>query len=130
MGVPTLLLPKKIDWELILRELEKHGITHIFLAGFMKIVPENFLRKWRGAIVNVHPSLLPKYAGLNSSDRAFRDKEDLGVTIHSVIPEVDAGDKIVQSNVGKAKSLNQAEFIVHLKEQQLGRRVVEKWRSI
>ena len=99
LGIPTLVLDKKIDWTQLQQQLEGFGISHIFLLGFMKIVPQSFLQKWTRPILNVHPSLLPSYPGLNSFQRAYDDKSPLGVTVHHVIPDVDAGAIVMQKEV-------------------------------
>jgi folate-dependent phosphoribosylglycinamide formyltransferase PurN len=123
-GVPTLVLPKKIDWDEVLRELHERHITHIFLLGFMKVVPLSFLEKWQGPILNVHPSLLPSYPGLDSLARAHQDGAAIGATVHKVIAAVDAGDTIFQKQVyapgaATAKKLAEVEFYMHLAEYEL-----------
>lgn len=90
-GVPTMTLPKEIPWEDLSRQLRKRGIERIFLLGFMRIIPESFLRDWDGRIWNVHPSLLPKHPGAKAVADALAAGDDLGVSIHDVIPEMDAG---------------------------------------
>lgn len=139
-GVPTQLTPfvsgtKKIDWTELNRVLRAHGITHIFLAGFMKIVPESFVAEWRGRIVNLHPSLLPKYPGLKSIERAYEAGDSIGITVHEVNEEVDAGDVICQRrclNAAEVReySLREVEFFVHVDEQRTVKEVARRWRSI
>lgn len=122
MGVPTLVLDKKINWESLLNVLRERGITHIFLLGFMKIVSPLFLEQWQKPILNVHPSLLPLYPGLNSIRRAFEEKNDVGVTVHRVIAEVDAGSILFQKKVvsaGEELPFEEVEKRVHLAEYEL-----------
>ena len=59
----------------ILKHLKKNKIKFIFLAGFMKILSKNFIKKFKNKIINIHPSLLPKYKGLNTYKRAINNRE-------------------------------------------------------
>ncbi|MFV0519529.1 MAG: phosphoribosylglycinamide formyltransferase [Lachnospirales bacterium] len=69
----------------------------IFLAGFMKILPEKFIKAFENKIINVHPSILPKYKGLHAVERAMEDGEkEIGATIHYVDTGVDTGEIIMQ----------------------------------
>lgn len=125
-GVPALVLSKPIDWSGVLKTLEQFNINAIFLAGFMKIVPTDFISRFKGPIFNVHPSLLPAYPGLNSIEKAFQDKKPLGVTIHHVAEMVDSGDVVVQRKSEAYDDLNISEFLVHLSEHRLVREVMSK----
>jgi len=130
-GIPTVILEKKPDWQKLLQKLEDLNITHIFLTGFMKVVPEEFLRAWKKPILNVHPSLLPKYPGLRAIDRAKENNDDIGVTVHNVIPAVDAGEtvrqrKVFLKNTYSHLSLEQIEFYMHLTEYDLVRQSMKE----
>ena len=127
-GVPTLCLDKEIDWSGLDRSLRAYGVNAIFLAGFMKILPGDFLARWQGQVLNVHPSLLPKYPGLNSIERAWRDRQTVGVTIHEVIPEVDAGRILMQREVGWYEDREEMFFQTHLVEHQMVRKVMVEWK--
>ena len=84
----------------ILKELKKNEINLICLAGFMKILSENFIKKFSGKIINIHPSLLPKYKGLNTHQRAINNKEKYsGCTVHYVNSKLDSGKIILQKKV-------------------------------
>ena len=86
----------KQDFEAALLEALSHEpIDLICLAGFMRILSPYFLERWGENIVNIHPSLLPKYKGLDTHERAIKagDKE-AGCSVHYVIPEMDAGEII------------------------------------
>lgn len=80
--------------------LTAHNIQLVCLAGFMRILSDDFVHHWRGKLINIHPSLLPKYKGLDTHARALEagDKEH-GATVHWVIPELDSGDIIAQEKV-------------------------------
>jgi phosphoribosylglycinamide formyltransferase-1 len=84
----------------MLAELRGAKAEIVALAGFMRILTESFIREYYGSLLNVHPSLLPKYPGLNTHQRAL-DAGDAqaGATVHFVIPELDAGPSIVQAPV-------------------------------
>lgn len=97
----------------------------------MKIIPPEFLKAWGRPILNIHPSLLPKYPGLNSIEKAYNDGEAIGVTVHQVTPEVDGGAIVLQQCVYKPDtlkdySLDEAEFTVHTAEYQLVRRAMRR----
>jgi len=84
----------------ILNDLNKEKIHIICLAGFMKILTVNFIKKFKGKIINIHPSLLPKYKGLNTHQRALDNKEKYsGCTVHFVNSKLDAGKIILQKKV-------------------------------
>jgi phosphoribosylglycinamide formyltransferase 1 len=133
-GVPTLLLDKKIDWQKLDRDLRAYSVNHIFLAGFMKVVPADFVARWNGKILNLHPSLLPAYPGLKSIERAFEEHADLGVSVHVVNEGVDEGPVLAQRRTIAAahiasRSLQELEFKVHVDEQRLVRETMVKWKS-
>ncbi len=84
----------------ILYELKKNKIDLICLAGFMKILSKKFLQKFKGKVINIHPSLLPKYKGLNTHKRAIDNKEKYsGCTVHHVNSKLDSGKIILQKKV-------------------------------
>ena len=84
----------------ILLQLKKNKIDLICLAGFMKILSKNFILKFKGHILNIHPSLLPKYKGLNTHEKAIKNKDDYsGCTVHFVNSELDSGKIIIQKKV-------------------------------
>ncbi len=90
---------KKIENKILI-ELEKRNIDLICLAGFMKILSKNFIKKFKGKILNIHPSLLPKYKGLNTHARAIANKEKIsGCTVHLVNSKLDSGKIILQKKV-------------------------------
>tara|TARA_B100001989_G_scaffold174794_1_gene126324 strand:- start:89 stop:664 length:576 start_codon:yes stop_codon:yes gene_type:complete len=89
----------------ILSVLKEHEIKMICLAGFMKILSKNFISKFRGKILNIHPSLLPKYKGLNTHQRALNNKEKYsGCTVHFVNSRIDSGRIILQKKVKISKN--------------------------
>tara|TARA_B100000214_G_scaffold142964_1_gene102283 strand:+ start:237 stop:821 length:585 start_codon:yes stop_codon:yes gene_type:complete len=84
----------------ILLALRKNKINLVCLAGFMKILSKNFIKKFKGKIINIHPSLLPKYKGLNTHQRAINNKEKYaGCTVHYVNSRLDSGKIILQKKV-------------------------------
>ena len=92
---------------LILENLKKKKIKLICLAGFMKILSKNFIKKFKGKILNIHPSLLPKYKGLNTHYRVIRNKEKFsGCTVHFVNSNLDSGKIILQKKIKVNKSDN------------------------
>ena len=95
---------KKISEKRILKDLKSNNIKLICLAGFMKILSKDFIRNFRGKILNIHPSLLPKYKGLNTHHRAIQNKEKYsGCTVHLVNSKLDSGKIILQKKVKLSK---------------------------
>ena len=95
---------KKISEKKILKDLSLNNIKLICLAGFMKILSKDFIRKFKGKILNIHPSLLPKYKGLNTYYRAIQNKEKYsGCTVHLVNSKLDSGKIILQKKVKLSK---------------------------
>ena len=75
-------------------------IELICLAGFMKILSKSFIKKFNGKIINIHPSLLPKYKGLNTHNRAIQNRDKFsGCTVHYVTEKLDSGKIIMQRKV-------------------------------
>ena len=84
----------------IFNALKKNKIELVCLAGFMKILSKNFIKNFKGKILNIHPSLLPKYKGLNTHQRAIENKDKYsGCTIHFVNSKLDSGKIILQKRV-------------------------------
>ena len=84
----------------IIHELKKNNINLICLAGFMKILSKNFVNNFKGKILNIHPSLLPKYKGLNTHKKAIKNKDKYsGCTVHFVNSKLDSGKIINQKKV-------------------------------
>jgi len=80
--------------------LKKKKIEFICLAGFMKVLSKDFIKKFKGKIINIHPSYLPKYKGLNTSARALRSNEKFsGCTVHYVSSKLDSGKIIMQKKI-------------------------------
>jgi len=95
---------KKKSESLTLKQLKMNNISLICLAGFMKILSPNFIKKFKGIILNIHPSLLPKYKGLNTHERVLENKEKYsGCTVHYVDSRLDSGKIILQAKVKISK---------------------------
>ena len=85
--------------------LKAHKVKMICLAGFMKILSKNFISKFKGKILNIHPSLLPKYKGLNTHQRTLNNNEKYsGCTVHFVNSKLDSGKIILQKKVKISKN--------------------------
>ena len=88
-----------------LRILKKNNVDILCLAGFMKILSASFIKKFAKPILNIHPSLLPKYKGLNTHERAIKNKDKFaGASIHKVTEKLDSGKVILQKKVRILKS--------------------------
>jgi len=90
---------KKFESKALL-ELQKNKIKFVCLAGFMKILSAHFIKKFPYEIINIHPSLLPKFKGLDTHKRVLKSKEKYsGCTIHFVSPKLDSGQIILQKKI-------------------------------
>ena len=84
----------------VIFELKKNNINLICLAGFMKILSKSFIKNFKGKILNIHPSLLPKYKGLNTHEKAIKNKDKYsGCTVHFVNSKLDSGKIINQKKI-------------------------------
>ena len=84
----------------ILKLLKKFKIDFICLAGFMKILSKNFIKKFKKPILNIHPSLLPKFKGLETHKRVLKNNEKYsGATVHLVTSKLDSGKIILQKKI-------------------------------
>ena len=91
---------KNLSEKKILLILKKNKINLICLAGFLKILSKNFVKNFKGKILNIHPSLLPKYKGLNTHERVIENKEKYtGCTVHYVNSKLDSGKIILQRKI-------------------------------
>ena len=102
-GIPSKCFPydnqKKFERN-SLHEIKKRKIKFLCLAGFMKILSKNFIRNFGHKIINIHPSLLPKFKGLNTHKRVLKRKAKYsGCTVHFVSPKLDSGKIILQKRV-------------------------------
>ena len=103
----------------ILNYINKKNIKFICLAGFMKILSKNFIKKFKGKIVNIHPSLLPNYKGLNTYKRALKNKEKFtGCTVHYVTNKLDSGKVILQKKVKIKKNETEDSLKKRILEQE------------
>lgn len=106
-GVPTLTIESKpfgrdrAGFEAVLQSaLDQHKVDLICLGGFMRLFTAEFVQRWYGRMLNIHPSLLPSFPGLDPQGQALRAGVKIsGATVHFVIPETDAGPILMQGAV-------------------------------
>ncbi len=105
-GLPTLVLaprdfPTRETFDAALDQaLAAHRIDYVALAGFMRVLTAPFVRRWKGRIVNIHPSLLPRHPGLDTHARALAAGDaETGCTVHEVTEELDSGPILAQARV-------------------------------
>lgn len=104
-GVPTFAqspkgMPKPEYEAAIEAALHEAGVETIALAGYMRLISDDFVARWRGRIVNIHPSLLPKYKGLDTHARALAMGDQVaGCSVHIVTEELDGGEVLGQAEV-------------------------------
>ena len=110
---------KTKDEKKILNLLNKNQIDFICLAGFMKILSKNFIKTFKGKIINIHPSLLPKYKGLNTHKRVIANNEKFsGCTVHYVNSKLDSGKIILQKKVKIYKNDNPNKLAKRIQKQE------------
>jgi phosphoribosylglycinamide formyltransferase-1 len=103
-------------------ELEKEKVDIICLAGFMRLLTASFINRWQGKIINIHPSLLPAFKGVEAIKQAFDYGVKItGVSVHYVVQEMDSGEIILQKPIaiGSRETLEQLEKKVHRLEHSL-----------
>jgi phosphoribosylglycinamide formyltransferase-1 len=103
-----LNINKIINLENFLKDLKKRNITIICLAGYMKILNKRFINRFKKKIINIHPSLLPKYKGLNTFQRALKNNDKFtGCTVHYVNNKLDSGKIILKKRINIEKNDNE-----------------------
>lgn len=133
-GVPVLILPKIINWTELHQDLVQRGVSRIFLLGFMKIIPSDFVNRWNKKMWNLHPSLLPRYPGLHAIEKSYDAGDEMGVTVHEVTPGMDEGPRKLQIRTLSKEQvvqvdLKQAELLISRDEQRAVRKTVERKNS-
>lgn len=105
-GVTTVVIPhgnyetREAFDRMVDASLASHGIELVVMAGFMRILSDWFVGQWQGKLINIHPSLLPKYKGLDTHARAIAAGDaEHGATVHWVTPELDSGEIIAQKSI-------------------------------
>ncbi|SDH42767.1 MULTISPECIES: phosphoribosylglycinamide formyltransferase [Bradyrhizobium] len=109
-GIPTVVIASKpfgrdrAGFEAVLQaRLDEHKVELICLGGFMRLFTAEFVQRWSGKMLNIHPSLLPSFPGLDPHGQALKAGVKIsGATVHFVIPETDAGPIVMQGAVGVA----------------------------
>ena len=120
---------KIISEKKTLKDLKSNDIKLICLAGFMKILSRDFIRRFRGRILNIHPSLLPKYKGLKTHERVIKNKEKYsGCTVHLVNSKLDSGKIVLQKRVklSKKETPSSLQRKILKYEHKLYRRAIDK----
>ena len=100
LGIPSCHIKSK-DEDLIIKYFKALDIDYIVLAGWMRILSSKFIQAFQDKIINIHPSLLPKYKGLDSIQRALDNGDHvIGCTVHMVTEELDSGKILMQEEIG------------------------------
>ena len=121
-GKPVWFMGKEQNFADLSEILKKNRIERIFLAGFMKILPPEFVEAWRDQIYNIHPSLLPEFPGLNAAEVSWQKNAAMGCTIHKVTELMDAGPIVLQQTSKSAEeklSLLESILLLRRSEQHL-----------
>ena len=131
-GIPSKCFPydnqKKFERNSV-HEIKKRKIKFLCLAGFMKILSKNFIRNFGYKIINIHPSLLPKYKGLDTHKRVLKNNEKFsGCTVHYVTSKLDSGKIILQKKIkiGKTDKENTLRKKILREEHKLYPRAIKK----
>jgi formyltetrahydrofolate-dependent phosphoribosylglycinamide formyltransferase len=134
-GIPTIVVDhnmfenRKLFDRALLKELARFDVEWVILSGFMRILGTEFLSKYTNKVVNIHPSLLPKYPGLQAIQKAFENVEsETGVTVHYVNEGVDTGSIIMQEKVEITAddTLETLEKKIHQVEHQIYPKAIQK----
>ncbi|MCX7864089.1 MAG: phosphoribosylglycinamide formyltransferase [Novosphingobium sp.] len=136
-GIPTFALSHKgmerIEHDMAMdAAIRKAGAEYVALAGYMRILTPQFVARWEGKMLNIHPSLLPKYPGLHTHERALAAGDShAGVTVHLVTAELDAGPILGQTPVAilPGDTPESLAARVLIAEHQLYSRCLAKWVS-
>ena len=124
---------KRAEFDAVItRELEQAGVTHIALAGYMRLLSAEFVTHWQGRCLNIHPSLLPKHKGLHTHEAVLAAGEnETGCTIHIVTPELDDGPILGQARIKVLPGDTPDSLAVRVQyaEHQLYPRVLADWVS-
>ena len=113
---------------MLLVKLKEYKIDYIFLAGYLRLLTSTLINKYPNKILNIHPSLLPKYKGLNAIEQAIKNKDEvIGVTVHYVDELLDNGQIIIQDSIDVSK-MNTAEIYenIHQLEHKLYLEAINK----
>ena len=136
-NIPIKIINEKYNYGNISSDINKNDIDLIILAGYMKILPKDFVNNHEGKIINLHPSLLPKHKGLNTHKRAIQSGDDVhGASVHFVTDELDDGPVFIQGlvEIEKSDTEKTLEEKIHKIEHQIlpiairwiGEKLVEK----
>jgi phosphoribosylglycinamide formyltransferase-1 len=116
-GIPTVIVDHKTfssreEFDAaIQRELEAAKIEIVCLAGFMRVLTDDFVDRWKGRMLNIHPSLLPAFKGTNTHHQALlAGVASHGATVHFVVPELDSGPIVMQAEVPVQKGDTEAKL--------------------
>ncbi len=135
LGVPTVLIqyekgqPRQAVEKKMVRHLERRGVDAVALAGFMKLLTPWFLQAFKGPVINLHPSLLPKYPGVHGIEESFRSGDpELGISVIRVDEGVDTGPVLIQKSFSRipGETLAQVEARIHALEHECFPREVLK----
>jgi phosphoribosylglycinamide formyltransferase 1 len=127
LKIPTVLMryekgqPREVVEKKMVRHLERRAVDAVALAGFMKVLTPYFLQAFKGPVLNLHPSLLPKYLGAHAIEESFRSGDaELGISVIRVDQGVDTGPVLLQKSFQRAgtESLAQVEARIHELEHQ------------
>ncbi|MFN8846836.1 MAG: formyltransferase family protein [Bdellovibrionales bacterium] len=122
-GVATHVLSLPLDWKNLKLDLKQKNIYNLFLLGFMRILPKDFVEDVDFRILNLHPSLLPLYPGLRAFERAYEEQAPLGATVHEVVAQVDSGKILKQNSMRRASNFLESRLRLSFLEQSLVREV-------
>jgi phosphoribosylglycinamide formyltransferase-1 len=132
LGVPTVAVsyqgtPREVVEKKIVRHLERRRVDLVALAGYMKLLSPYFIGAFKGPVINLHPSLLPKYPGIHAIEESYRsDDREVGITVMRIDEGVDTGPVLVQKSFARtgAESLEEIEARIHALEHEWFPRVL------
>jgi len=119
--IPYVLINLKnnLKTEQLFKELKKHNISIICLAGYMKVLKKKFIQRFKNKIINIHPSLLPKHKGLDTFNRVLKAKEKItGCTVHYVTDKLDSGKIILTKKINILPGDDNAKLKIKVQNQE------------
>ncbi len=136
-GINTLIFSRDEFYQssLVIDELVKRGVTHVVLAGFLLLIPQELIKKYSNRIINIHPSLLPKFGGKgmygNHVHKAVKEsgEKETGITIHLVNEQYDKGEILLQkkTELTGSESIEEIAQKVQQLEHEFFASTIEKW---
>ncbi len=128
--IEVVSLKNPLDWVEFSNKINVLKIKRIFLLGFMKIIPETFLKIVKAEFINLHPSILPYFPGLNAIEKSYKTNIGRGCTLHKAVAQVDEGTILLQKNIVGSFDFKSFVECIHQFEQRLIFKYIQKTKGL